>query len=77
MTKQKMMKAKKISLICFFVLVSIAVINITISSISIYQDKMTSFPWYAAIYFVGLLYIIPLVIVFSVYLFFVFRLRKQ
>jgi hypothetical protein len=54
-------KARKIVFICFTSLLGIALIHSKLGAISLYARRITtSFPWWSAYFFGGILYSIPL-----------------
>lgn len=69
------LKAKRISLLCLIILFVIAVIHISINCVVLYKDPTTSFPWYSAILFTGILYVIPLIITLGIFFYLALKSR--
>ena len=76
MKKQTAKKYRKLSLLCFYVFLISAVINMVVGIIQMIGDTTTSFPWYTPIVFVGMYYSLPLILIFLVYLFFKSKEKK-
>lgn len=73
MKVKKSLGSKKISFGASTIILAISIIHITITAISIHNNPSTSFPWWTAFYFPGIIYLIPFTGSLLVFLYFLIK----